>query len=179
MMIAMLFPAPNATDGVLAGLRMCLPVSTQAYFGESVFRVNRHARRLYLFIMSAGLLVTYGILAWYRCLPIFAGWPPTGDLWALARFGSIMVCGLIAIRCGSTASAGAFWLVRQPPERGPVPARIRLYGSGLSAGIVVAGLLSTQHPRFLKVAVMVLRAEPFGDGGSTVVPLLWRAGAGP
>ena len=50
MMIAMLFPAPDATDGVFAKLRMGLPVSTQAYFGESVFRANRHARRLYLFI---------------------------------------------------------------------------------------------------------------------------------
>ena len=177
-MIAMLFPAPNATDGVLARLRVCLPVSTQAYFGESVFRANRHARRLYLFIIAAGLLVTDGILAWYHYLPVFAGWPPTGDLWALARFGSIMVCGLLAIRCGSTASAGAFWLVRQPPERGPVPARIRLYGSILTAVIVAAGFLSAQHARSIKAAFLFLRAATFGDGVSPLVPLLWVAVAG-
>jgi hypothetical protein len=48
MMIAILFPTLDETDGVLAGLRRGLPISTQIYFGESVFRPNRRARRVYL-----------------------------------------------------------------------------------------------------------------------------------
>jgi hypothetical protein len=177
MMIAMLFPSPDGTDGVLAGLRRRLPISTQIYFGEAVFRANRRARRVYLFILATGLLVTYALLSWYCYLPVVRGWPPSGNLWALLQFGSIIVLGLIAVSCGSTACVGALWLIRQPPNRGTVPYRIRFYGSILTVVIVVGEVFSARLTRST-AAFLFLRAATLGDGVSPLVPLLWVAGAG-
>jgi hypothetical protein len=178
MMIAMLFPALDATDGVLARLRRHLPTSTQIYFGESVFRTNRRQRRVYLFILAAGLIITYAILSWYYYLSLFRGWPSSGGFWVPLRFGSIMVFGLITVGCGSIASVGALWLVRQPPNRGTVPYRIRIYGSIVAVMIVVGEFVSTRRTDSIKAAFLFLRAATLGDGVSPLVPLLWVATAG-
>ena len=178
MMIAMLFPALDEIDGVLAGLRGRLPTSTQMYFGESVFRANRRARRVYLFILATGLLITYSILSWYCYLSLLRGWSPSSDHRAWFRSESILLLGLIAVWCGSSASVGTLWLLGQPPDRGMVPYRIRIFGSIVTVVIVVGEFLSTRRTNSIKAAFLFLRATTLGDGVSPLVPLLWVAVAG-
>jgi len=178
MMIAMLFPALDETAGVLAGLRKHLPASVQIYFGESVFRTNRRARRGYLFILAVGLLITYGILSWYYYLSLFRGWPPSGDLWVPLRLGSIVLLGFITVGCGSIASVGTLWLIRQPPNRGMVPYRIRIYGSIVAVAIVIGEFVSTRLTDSIKAAFLFWRAATLGNGVSPLAPLLWVAVAG-
>ena len=178
MMITILFPTLDETDGVLAGLRRGLPISTQIYFGESVFRTNRRARRVYLFIFAIGLLISYAILSWYCCLSFFRGWPPSGDHWAQIRSGSIILLGLIAVWCGSTASVGTLWLIRQPANRSRVPYRIRIYGSILAVVIVVGEFFTGRRIDSIKAAFLFLRATTLGSGVSPLAPLLWAAVAG-
>jgi hypothetical protein len=177
LMGVMLFPSPDATEGVLAEVRRNLPISIQVYFGESVFKTNRRVRRAYLFILAGGLLVTYAILVWYF-LPVFSGFHGISDSWGRVRFASIIGLGIIAIWCGSAVSVGTFWLLRQPTRRDSVPPKVILiYGSILSL-VIFAGELFSSHLTGSRAVFLFLRAGTLGDGVSPLVPLLWVAIAG-
>jgi hypothetical protein len=178
MMIVMLFPALDEVDGALARLRRRLPSATQIYFGEAVFKANRRARRVYLFLLATGLLITYSILSWYCYLPLLRSWSPTGGHWEWFQSGALLLLGLIALWCGSSASIGTSWLLGQPPDRRTAPYRIRIFGSILTAVIVIAVLFSAHRIDSMKAAFLFLRASTFGDGVSPLAPLLWVAVAG-
>ena len=177
LMGVMLFPPPEETRGVLAEVRRNLPISLQAYFGESVFKADRRARRAYLFILAGGLLVTYGILVWYY-LPVFSGFHALSDSWSRVRFASIIGFGIIAIWCGSAVTVGTFWLLRQPAKRHSVPSQIVLiYGSILSV-VILAGEFFSARLTGSRAVFLFLRTGTLGDGVSPLVPLLWVAIAG-
>src|SRR5262249_48294100 len=154
-----------------------LPISIQVYFGESVFRTNRRARRVYLFILAGGLLVTYGILVWYY-LPVFSGFHALSDSWSRLRFASIIGVGIVAIWCGSAVVAGTFWLLRQPAKRHSVPSAIVLmYGSILFVAILAVEFFFARLTGS-RAVVLFMRTGTVGDGVSPLVPLLWVAIAG-
>jgi len=177
LMGVMLFPSPEETEGVVAEVRRNLPISIQVYFGESVFRTNRQARRAYLFILAGGLLVTYGILVWYY-LPVFSGFHALSDSWSRVRFASIIGVGMVAIWCGSAGAVGTFWLLRQPARRHAVPPEIILtYGSILFIAILAVEFFSTRLTGS-RAVFLFMRTGTLGDGVSPLVPLLWAAIAG-
>ena len=177
LMGVMLFPSPEETEGVVAEVRRNLPISIQVYFGESVFRTNRQARRAYLFILAGGLLVTYGILLWYY-LPVFSGFHALSDSWSRVRFASIIGVGMVAIWCGSAGAVGTFWLLRQPARRHAVPPEIILtYGSILFIAILAVEFFSTRLTGS-RAVFLFMRTGTLGDGVSPLVPLLWAAIAG-
>jgi hypothetical protein len=177
LMGVMLFPSPEETEGVLAEVRRNLPISVQVYFGESVFKTNRRTRRAYLFILAAGLLVTYGILLWYY-LPVFSGLHAISDSWSRVRFASIIGVGVLAIWCGSAVAVGTFWLLRQPARRRSVPPKIVLiYGSTLFVVTLAVEFFSARLTGPGAV-FLFMRTGTLGDGVSPLVPLLWVAIAG-
>jgi hypothetical protein len=177
LMAVMLFPPPEETRGVFAEVRRNLPISIQVYFGESVFKTNRRARRAYLFILAGGLLATYGILVWYF-LPVFSGFHAISDSWSRVRFASIIGLGIIAIWCGSAVAVGTFWLLGQPAKRASVPPQVVLiYGSILSL-VILAGEFFSARLTGSRAVFLFLRTGTLGDGVSPLVPLLWAAIAG-
>ncbi|MBV8139992.1 MAG: hypothetical protein JO121_30795 [Deltaproteobacteria bacterium] len=177
LMGVMLFPSPDQTEGVLAGVRNDLPISIQVYFGESVFKTNRRARRAYLFILAGGLLVTYAILVWYY-LPVFSGFRAIPDSWSRVRFASIIGIGIISTWCGSAVAGATFWLLRQPARRLSVPTKIVLiYGTLVFVVISAVEFLSARLTG-AKAVFLFLRTGTLGDGVSPLVPLLWVATAG-
>jgi hypothetical protein len=177
LMGVMLFPSPEQTDDILAGLRRNLPISIQVYFGESVFKTNRRARRAYLFILAGGLLVTYAILFWYY-LPVFSSLPSIPDSWSRVRFASVIGCGIVALWCGCAVGVGTLWLLWQPPKRSPVPLQLALIYGSILFGVIFAGELFSARLTGSKAVFLFLRAGTLGDGVSPLVPLLWVAIAG-
>jgi hypothetical protein len=177
LMGVMLFPSPDQTEGVLAEVRNHLPISIQVYFGESVFKADRRARRAYLFILAGGLLVTYAILMWYY-LPVFSGFRAISDSWSRVRFASIIGIGIISTWSGSAVAGGTFWLLRQPARRPSVPTKIVLiHGAILFVAICAVEVLSARLTGS-KAVFLFLRTGTLGDGVSPLVPLLWVAIAG-
>jgi hypothetical protein len=177
LMGVMLFPPPEETKGIFAEVRRNLPISIQVYFGESVFKAGRRARRAYLFILAGGLLVTYGILVWYY-LPVFSGFDALPDPWSRVRFASIIGFGIVAIWCGSAVTVGTLWLLRQPAKRHAVPlGTVLSYGSVLSV-VILAGEFFSARLTGSRAVFLFLRAGTLGDGVSPLVPLLWVAIAG-